>query len=517
MPYQSHPFAQTHPDRLATVSTLLGLPTAQPHRSRVLELGCASGGNIIPMAESMPEATFLGIDRSARQVEEGSRCVTALGLTNIELRQQDVLDISPDLGEFDYIICHGVYSWVPRAVQDKILAICKGHLAPTGVAYVSYNTLPGWHLRGMVRDMMLFHTEQFETPSEQATHARALLAFLTRAVEKENTPYSGVLKSELASLQRHADYYLLHEQLEEHNEPLYFREFARRAGAAGLRYLAEADIQTMVPSHFPPDVAEVLQRVSADLIHLEQYMDFLRNRTFRQTLLCHADREPDYHLSGERVSQFHLAAQLERTVSPSDAPPPSHPQFRSPSGLTIGSAEPIVSAVLEILSESWPRSVPFPDLISRARARLRGTAILARQQLADEAKHLGRCLLEFHLAAPRLLDLRVRPTLGTTTVSTRPETGRLAKWQAERGNRVTNLRHELVELDEFGREVIRRLNGATDRAALLRGLVEKVRAGDFTVQKDGQVVSDPVILESVLRDSLDQQLQTFAKQSLLVK
>ena len=127
----------------------------------MLELGCASGDNLIPMALGLPNARFVGIDLSARQIEQGQRQVSALGLANIELRQYNIADVDASWGKFDYIICHGIYSWVPAPVRERLLAICRDNLAPNGVAYVSYNTLPGWHMRGMIRDMMIYHSAAF--------------------------------------------------------------------------------------------------------------------------------------------------------------------------------------------------------------------------------------------------------------------------------------------------------------------------------------------------------------------
>jgi 2-polyprenyl-3-methyl-5-hydroxy-6-metoxy-1,4-benzoquinol methylase len=152
VPYESHPYPQTHPSRLAAVATLFGLRPPAVETARVLELGCAAGGNLTPVAEAFPKATLLGVDASARQIGDGQRFVERLGLSNLTLKHANILDLGPDLGTFDYIICHGVFSWVQTPVQEKILDICAKHLSPSGIAYISYNTYPGWHMRGMIRD-----------------------------------------------------------------------------------------------------------------------------------------------------------------------------------------------------------------------------------------------------------------------------------------------------------------------------------------------------------------------------
>ncbi|MFN0035513.1 MAG: methyltransferase domain-containing protein [Saprospiraceae bacterium] len=142
--YPSYPYPQTHPDRLATIAALFGLNPPDVERCRVLELGCAGGGNLLPMAEQLPGSTFVGIDNSAKQIEQAVQATKALGLTNIDFRTLDLREIDDGFGEFDYIICHGLYTWVPKELQPKIIAICRRHLAANGVAFISYNTLPGW-------------------------------------------------------------------------------------------------------------------------------------------------------------------------------------------------------------------------------------------------------------------------------------------------------------------------------------------------------------------------------------
>jgi len=227
-----------------------------PGKRPVLEIGCADGGNLVPLAVVYPESTLVGIDLSQVQIAEGQETVRALGLTNIELGRQSVLDVTAQLGAFDYVICHGVYSWVPADVQQKILEVCKKNLAPQGVAYVSYNTYPGWHMRGMIRDMLQYHVQPFTLPAMKVRQARNLLDFLGKAAGSPKkgsdpgsqggqtpfsaNPYSLLLENELESFRRSSDSYLFHEHLEEVNEPIYFHQFIDKAAGHGLRYLGEA-------------------------------------------------------------------------------------------------------------------------------------------------------------------------------------------------------------------------------------------------------------------------------------
>jgi SAM-dependent methyltransferase len=161
--YDSYPFPQSSPERLATIATLMGMQPGKLEKCRVLELGCSSGGNIIPLADRFANSNFVGIDASVKAIEKGQATIVATGLTNIELRQADILNVDASYGQFDFIIIHGVYSWVPAHVQKKILEIFAERLTENGVAYVSYNTYPGWHFRGMIRDVMAYHAKFFDT------------------------------------------------------------------------------------------------------------------------------------------------------------------------------------------------------------------------------------------------------------------------------------------------------------------------------------------------------------------
>ena len=227
-PYPSLSYSQTHPDRLATIATLLGLNPAPVTACHVLELGSAAGGNLFPLAYALPGSRFVGIDISAAQVEEGKALLDRLGLRNVSLQQMNILDITPAFGQFDYIIAHGVYSWVPPEVREKVMQVCRDNLAPDGIAYVSYNSYPGWHMMRTIRDAMLYRTRAVSDPSERATQARAMLDFMAGAIPESNAfgaflqSYMRFLQGELKGANARGNAFLLHDELEEVNDPVYF-------------------------------------------------------------------------------------------------------------------------------------------------------------------------------------------------------------------------------------------------------------------------------------------------------
>ena len=296
IPYPSEPVPQTHPDRLATIARLFGIRPQAIDCCRVLELGCGTGGNLIPMAERHPGSSFVGVDYSLNQVVAGREAIRALGLENIELTHLDILHAGVELGTYDYIICHGVYSWVSAELQEKVLDLCKACLAPQGVAYVSYNAYPAWHLRSIVRELAWNGISRDERPAERVGQLRRALTFLGGALADENTPYAKFMRDDFEFVLNQPNNYLFHEYFEEENDPLYFHEFAARATRHGLLYVGDAVLQTMFPANLGSVAEKNMAPFSSDVISAEQHMDALRSRSFRQTLLCHAGVPLKRHL-----------------------------------------------------------------------------------------------------------------------------------------------------------------------------------------------------------------------------
>jgi methyltransferase-like protein len=247
---------------------------------------------------------------------------------------------------------------------------------------------------------------------------------------------------------------------------------------------------------------------------MEQYMDFLRNRMFRQTLLCHAHQAPSYALHGGQLSAFHVASPARPVSAQASAGPTDVEQFRGPDGITLHSREPLVKAAMLHLAEAWPRAVPFVELRAAARARLNGQA--PPDAVAD-AQALGQALLTFYASASTsLVELSLCPPRLATQVSERPAASPLARHQAATRHRVTNLRHETVELGAFERQLLALLDGSRDRGALRQELVERAGRGELVLEQDGQPVKDAGGRQQVLGQALDAQLPHLARSGLLV-
>jgi methyltransferase-like protein/SAM-dependent methyltransferase len=515
VPYPSTVYPQTHPDRLATIASLCGLKPAPVARARVLELGCGDGTNAITMALSLPESSFTGIDLAADPIARGNETIKTLGLTNVTLRQMNLLEAPADLGTFDYILCHGVYSWVPAEVRDKILAVCGAHLSEQGIAYVSYNAHPGNHLRDLVRHMMRYHVQNFPEPADKIKQARALVKFASEAREKPDL-WQAILQRQTERISGYTDTGFFHDDLAEINHPVYFHEFAEHAGRHGLQYLSEADLADMLQDGLTESATAMLNQLNEqNVVIREQYLDFVRGRSFRQTLLCRHELTLDRALDPSRVPDFVIAADARPVKPDLDVTQAGNEDFNGPKKAVIATGVPLLKGALVHLGTLFPQTIPFPELLAAARERCGHRADGDGSSEAEDNRTLADFLVRCY--AMGFVELHAHAFTFVTHVSERPTASPLVRLQLQRGSLVSSLRHTSLRIeDSFGRQLVRLCDGTRDHAALAAELTEALRTGAATLEHEGKPVTDLQEAGPIIARELQKNLQNIAKLGLLV-
>jgi methyltransferase-like protein/cyclopropane fatty-acyl-phospholipid synthase-like methyltransferase len=513
--YPSLPISHTHPDRMATVGMHFGMRPAPVDRCRVLELGCSSGANLLAMAVGLPESEFVGVDRAAKPIARGKEMVEALGLKNLTLRQADLLEMAPDYGKFDYIIAHGLYTWVPAEVRDKILAICKASLEPQGIAYVSYDAFPGSYARLMVREMMLFHIKDFRDPQQQLQQAVTLMKLLAES-HKHDEPYRKTLQGEYERMSTRAKEGLYHDELSRDFQPFYFHQFMENAQRHGLQFLGEADFSEMQSGRFAPQAKKVLEEIADDVILREQYLDFMDGRAFRRTLVCHDDVPLDRSGKSVPVKSFYVSTPARPKTEFPDLSPGAEETFRSPNGTEVVTTDPLGRSLFWYLVESRPERVPFVKLARDVECRARLKLGFVPKPEQDTASEIAEFIWRTYTAG--LVELHVHVLPAATQVSERPVASPLARLEARDGNVVTTLHCRSLHLgDGLQRGIVMLLDGTRDRAALRSDLLELFKSGKLTIEEGGQPVVDMKIVEKRIDAETEQTLQDLARTALLVK
>jgi SAM-dependent methyltransferase len=436
------------------------------------------------MAVALPGASFVGVDAAPGAIARGQQLIDAVGLANVTLHAQPFEQFTPTAEGFDYVIAHGVYSWVAPASRDRLLEICRRALARAGVAYVSYNALPGGRLREALRDMLRCHTADESEPGERIAQARALLRFLLEGWPSEHA-FATALRHEAEGLLDRGDPSLLHDDLADVNAAVYFHEFAAHASAHGLQYLAEADFFEMQIGVTAEPVADALLGVQ-DPIRREQYLDFLKGRMFRQTLLCATEHELDRTPRPLALERLAVSTPARRA---GEGEPDGNVTFEGPTGSTLTTDHPLVVEALERVGGQWPAAVWVRELIGS------GSSAAERAALCD-------ALLRSYAA--NLVQLHADPPRVTTTPGERPRASALARHQARTGHVVTNLRHAAVRIeDDLGRRLVALLDGSRDRA----GLMAELRT--FLDESGGRLTDED------LRNGLAASLEGLARLALL--
>ena len=369
-------------------------------------------------------------------------------------------------------------------------------------------------MREMIRHMMRYHAEQFEEPQMRIGQSKALLKFMTDQLPRDGQPYARYLRQELATLARQADSYLFHEHLEDVNQPMYFHEFMGQAARHGLQYLGEAEFGAMLMHGVQsPQVRQTLARISPDVVHMEQYMDFLRNRTFRQTLLCHKDQQIDRAGSLEILEPLLIWSAAQPMSAQIDHDPQVIASFRTLRGSTVRIRRPVTKEALGILAEHHPRALSFAALFEAVMER-----IPARWKLAD-TEGMRRSLAQDVMTVYGLgaVELRTWQPQFASEVSESPRISPVAAYQVQSGKtQVVNMYHRQVSIGPVARVLAPVMDGTRDRAALIEHAKTLVRDGNLPLRDKETLDTNPGEVQRAIEAGVDQAVRNLARSALLV-
>ncbi len=508
MAYPSFVHSQTHPDRLATIATLLGLKPQLTEKCRVLELGCGDGTNIIAFANGLPESEFVGIDLSQKQVEYGNSIIDSIGLKNLKLLNANILDLNrAEFGEFDYIIAHGVYSWTPEKVRDKVLAICREMLTEQGIAFVSYNTLPGFHSREMVREIVIYHTRNINEPQEKIDQALGFLEFLSKSVN-EPVLYKNLLTYEFQDIIKSSPQVIFHDALEKDNTPVYFHQFMSHAEKHNLQFLSEVEYFTKKDAQFNSEIRETLEKFGDDLISREQYIDFFSNRRFRQTLLCRKELQISNEPQVEFIKDLRISGGFSAKSENCSLAPKTVETFIGNNDTQFQIDHSLTKAALVSLGKIMPHSINFQELVQKSQKLIEEKLSEKVDITENDEKILAEVLLQIYNVG--LVTFCVQEPSFADIPGEKPLVSRYIKWQIENGfENITTLRFENLSIqDELARKILVLFDGTRTREDVLRELEKHT---EFENEEEKENFSNN------LPETLDEHLNRMSEFGIFVK
>jgi len=487
--------AQANPDRLFVIASLFSARPKALTEARVLELGAGHGGNIVSLATMYPATRFTAEVADERAAEAIRSWQQTLDLANLEVR---VGASQSESEAFDYILCPHAFRALEREQRSELLTGIKNRLAPQGVALMAYPVLPGAYFERMTGEMMAYHAGQFSDPASRAPQARAMLDFLANSAEPQ--AYRTLLGQEAERL-RGSDVALSQTLQGGGQQALYVNDFFGLAQAAGLQYLGEAPLSAMLPENFGESIAQTLRRIGADVFRSEQYIDFLSARRQRFSLLMHAGVGLDRNVTAQRIGRWHVAANVREEDGG---------RFIGPGGGDFTARSPLTRRVLSELARRWPQSEALAELLQRF--ELAPDAAQASTLMAD--------LLQCYMLGA--VELRSQALPVSRDPGENPQAWPVARFQAQAtaaGARaaVPCALHAALDVDEFTRYLLGRLDGSRDRAALLRDLEAAIEEGVLSLQENGRAVTESARRRELLSNGLDQALQKLGQAGLLCR
>jgi len=470
MSYPSKFFLQTHPDHLASIATWFGMEPPPIEKCRFLELGCGNGSNLISHAFNLPDAEFVGVDLSEKHILHAKESAQELNLLNLKFHQLDVMKMTVgEFGKFDYIIAHGLFSWIPSFVREKVLSLYREMLTPNGIGYISYNAFPGAHLRDMVRNMMRFHTQNISEPMEKVGNAVSFLSFLAENTSATKT-YQPVLQEELIRHSKHDATAIFHDDLADIYQPFYFHEFASELGKNGLQFLSEAELHAMSTHNFAPEVRTFLESFD-DPVQREQYLDFLCGRVFRQTLVCHRETVLNRQIEPSILNKFLLSSPIRPQSDNPELAANKVEKFVGTTGTGFEIDHPLTKAALLHLGKIWGKAISFPELLQAAKQ------MLEEQGFTDEnweTRFNEASAIFFQICFnTSIIELHLHHPQSNVEISDMPEVNRLSRWQLRYSDLVTTLFNKYMKIDDpVSRRLLELLDGTRNRTELLAHISE---------------------------------------------
>jgi len=303
-PAMSHPLSD--PAVSAVAARIGGLKTAHPAKARILEIGCCSGHNLIPLAIRWPDSECIGIDLAASSIQSATRRALAAGVGNVNFQVADLRDYQAHGGPFDFIIAHGFFSWVPDEVKARLLTFCRENLAENGIATVSFNLECGWKPRIPVIEKTRV-IQQFKG-------CDAIVALeILRSITEPDSRELGIIDDMLAK----GTAILACDDFGPINDPWSLERFVQVAEYTGLRWLGETAPAENFPNSLSDAVIQKLTETIPDRLALQSAADELAGRAFRSGMLCRTDAfvEDAIHLG----MIFDFAVKCGDTPSESEA------------------------------------------------------------------------------------------------------------------------------------------------------------------------------------------------------
>ena len=467
-------YPQMSPVAMRYAASLNGVsPPRLAKGFRFLELGCGLGRCLTTLAAAHPQGEFVGVDVNPDHTSAVARDIAAGQLGNARIVTADFGHLPDDLGTFDFLALHGVYSWVAPSVREEILGIARERLAPGGLMLVSYNAMPGWaHLqpiRGILRQYAALRK------GDSAQRVRDAVSYLVFMRDKhakyfEDNPGAAAY---VDALRQQDPRYLVHEYMNEHWTSFYFAEVAGACGQHGLAFIGSLPVFTNFWDLCVRPEFQELFRTTTNRLVTEAHKDFCANTAFRWDIYGQSPRlMRDLNERLSEVDDLHYRVSRPGITLP----------YQANLGVVTSTVQgPLYQSLLGVLGG---RSLRLSQIV--AAEELRGTPPADVVRAVDAGVAMGL----FDVTATALGDLPevVPDTIAIAHPFNRAvlESDALGGRQVALASPLTGTGHPIGDLDAA---ILREL-AEHGRDGLADRLAKRLEASGRAIQRDGKPVTE---------------------------
>lgn len=491
--YGSYP--ESTPQRMHTLARIFGCNAIDYKSASVLELGCAQGNNIIPLAVKYPQASFVGVDISSAQVAIGQKIITDLGLTNIQLECRNITEIDSEFGKFSYLIANDVFSAVGDEVRQKIFSIVKQNTVADGLAYISYKVLPGWNFTKILRELMLFNVRKENDVKKRLEQAKKVLKLFGERLKGHNHYYANFVQMEVNNILQLSDGRLSLEYLGKISNPMYVFEFLQQASKHELVYLSDALIYNNHFRNSIPFSREEIEQVlhANNYTEMMQYSDFLLNRQYRRTILCHAEQKINRQVMPDTMQNMHVRAFGKITIN-----------NMTVAGISAHGDNSYNNQQNTEQHEVDEKFIKIAEELNRQKGNTISYQNLFKQSIKDITERPIFDKLLLRLYHDGYVDVSSEVGLYTTKVSAKPVATKLARYYAAHFDFVITQLHETTKLTLIERFVLQRLDGTKSLDNVAAELLQAAKANPSRFK---ETIKDSNV-EQFCRDAVEKLAST---------
>ncbi|HWY24153.1 MAG TPA: class I SAM-dependent methyltransferase [Nevskia sp.] len=322
--YMTGYYRQQSPAMMTLACLLGGVASPMPGPDdpvSYLELGCGQGFGALVLAASNPHWKVTAIDFNPAHVAAARAWAAEAAIDNITFLEADLSTLAEDAGaaavpEADFVSLHGVWSWVPSAVQAGIVRLLGRKVKPGGAVHVSYNSLPAWGaalgMQRILRDCGLRLAARSDRQAEEGLKVVKDL-WAADAPQLIRSPWVNSLIERLANM---PSQYLAHEYMNDSWAPCFHSDVSGAFARAKLEWVGSISLIENFPDlTFSADQRAVMQRFEDPLLR-ELVKDMCLDRSLRHDVFVRGARRMNPAMRDAALMDVSLAL----NISPDDMP-----------------------------------------------------------------------------------------------------------------------------------------------------------------------------------------------------